>query len=192
MNYLNQIAVQGILNIKIDDEQKKYAEDQVNKTDFGSGLERAGTKRNQFVGILGETIICDLLEKVRPDGSNGYDLGIDFYSKNGTSFDVKTMRRTTMMRWDFDHNYYEAQFNHVAEYLIFNSYCTTTNLMQVCGYLNSKDLYNKCKKLKKGERVFRTDGKPFVAKDDLLMVPQENLEHFTILDNFKYKIEGIE
>ena len=67
-----------MFDIKVSEEQKNYAQDMVNKYNFGMRGYGDGNKKEQLTGIIGQTVLADLLGLPRPDGGSGFDNGFDF------------------------------------------------------------------------------------------------------------------
>ena len=91
-----------MFTVPINDEQRQYAWDLVSSTNFGQratrsdiGMDSNGNKGQQYTGILGQTVLADLLNLPRPVKTSEFDGGVDFIIR-GFCVDLKTMAR------DFD------------------------------------------------------------------------------------------
>ncbi len=60
-----------MFDIKPTQEQKKYATDLVNNYNFGNRGLGDGSKEMQYTGMLGQTILADLLKLPRPNRRRG-------------------------------------------------------------------------------------------------------------------------
>lgn len=164
-----------MLEIEVTEEIKKYAEEQVEQYNFGQRGVADGTKEQQIVGIIGQTVVQDLLGLAWPEGSNGFDNGVDLILNN-KKVDVKTMGRTVEMRDYFVHNFIALQLNYDVDILIFCSFNKRTNKLTICGFINKNDLHEKARFFKKGEERRRSDGSTFKLFTDLYEIPQSQLE----------------
>ncbi|MFA5130452.1 MAG: hypothetical protein WC477_06105 [Patescibacteria group bacterium] len=123
-----------MLKYRVTQEQTEFARNAVERFDFGKRGKGDGTKEQQFVGILGQTVIADLLKMNRPDGTSGFDNDIDFII-NGMSVDVKTMGRQVEVQDHYMHNLVAYQANYDVDYYIFLSFNKVTGIMSICGYI---------------------------------------------------------
>lgn len=93
-----------MFDVKVTEEQLRYAADMVERFNFGQRGRGDGNKREQLTGILGQTVFADLINAERPNGATGFDGGKDF-EINHKRVDIKTMTRSVPMRPDFVHNF---------------------------------------------------------------------------------------
>ena len=93
-----------MFDIKVSQEQLDYANEMVNKYNFGQRGYGDGTKREQLTGIIGQTVFADLIGQERPVGSTGFDGGKDFFI-NGRRVDIKTMTRKVPVKDFYVHNF---------------------------------------------------------------------------------------
>jgi hypothetical protein len=182
-----------IFNIPLIKRLKDYAKNQVDNYDFGIFADyRAGNKEKQYTGILAEAVICDFLGYPLPNGSEGYDGGVDFRNKNSAAFDVKSMRRMVDVKDHYKHNYYAAQLSHAAHYFIFTSHNLKTDYLQVCGYLPAKLILRKGIFYGAGLKHSKDDHTDFTNKYPMFEFIQKDIFQFSGPDLFKKEIERLE
>ncbi len=163
-----------MFDIHVTDEQYAYAVEMVDKYNFGQRGYGDGNKKEQLTGIIGQTVLADLLKLPRPDGSTGFDGGRDFII-NGKPVDIKTMSRTVPMRDYFVHNFVGYQKNYSVDYYIFASFNTKNHILTICGYLNKEDFFKKAKYFPIGSTRYRSDGTSFKTFAPLYELAQKDL-----------------
>ncbi|KGG81215.1 hypothetical protein Y919_01525 [Caloranaerobacter azorensis H53214] len=176
-----------MIDYKVTDEQIKYAKDLVHSCNFGQRGRGDGNREQQFVGILGQTVVADLLNLERPKGGEGFDGGYDI-EINNKKVDIKTMGRTVPMQEHYVHNFigYQAKYN--VDYLIFCSFNKTNNILTICGYISKSDLLEKAKFYEEGTIRTRDNGTSFRTKAPLYEICQKNLHS---IDCIKDILDGI-
>ncbi len=131
-----------MFDIEISFAQKEYAWDLVNKTDFGNRGTYDGDKKKQFVGILGEVVLADMLSVARPSGKGGFDGGIDFVIHN-IGFDLKTMGRSNPVKKHWTNNLVKSQYDgdkYENDGYIFASINKETSVMTVVGFIMKHEI----------------------------------------------------
>lgn len=154
--------------------QLEYANKLVHMYNFGNRGRGDGNTKEQLVGILGQTVLADLLNLERPQGS-GFDGGVDFIINN-KRIDVKTMTRTTDMRDYYVHNFIGYQEKYEVDYYIFASYNRLNAKITFCGYVDKEAFFERASFYKKGARRYRSDGSCFISKAPLYEIKQESLK----------------
>ena len=149
-----------MFDVTVTQEQIDYAERTVKTFNFGNRGYGDGNTREQFTGILGQTVVADLLGCERPTGGKGFDGGTD-YIINGKRVDIKTMTRSVPMRSYFVHNFVAYQKPYEVDYYIFASYNTKTSTLTVCGYIDKKQFFEKADFFPKGAERTRSNGTSF-------------------------------
>lgn len=177
-----------MFDINVSDEQYKYAFDMVNKYNFGQRGYGDGNKKEQLTGIIGQTVLSDLIKLPRPDGSTGFDGGQDFIINN-RSVDIKTMSRTVPMRDYFVHNFVGYQKNYKVDYYIFASFNTRNRVLTICGYVNKHDFFDRATFFPKGSLRYRADGTSFETFAPLYEIEQSKLDEVTDISDLISKIE---
>lgn len=176
-----------MIDIDVSEEQKSYAENTVRQYNFGRRGYGDGNRNEQLTGIIGQTVLADLLGQSRPDGASGFDSGVDFIINNRKT-DLKTMSRTVPVKAHYVHNFIGYQIDYDVDFYIFASYNKSNDVLSVCGFLSKKDFLEKAKFYKKGEMRFRDDGSGFPTKAPLYEIRQSDLNQVNTLQELT---EGI-
>lgn len=163
-----------MFDVIVTQEQLEYVQAMVDKYNFGQRGYGDGNKREQFTGIIGQTVLADLLGLPRPDGAEGFDGGKDFiiHSKR---VDIKTMTRSVPMREDFVHNFVGYQKNYDVDFYIFASYNTVNKHLTVCGYIDKHSFFERATFFEKGSIRKRSDGTTFKTFAPLYEIEQTML-----------------
>lgn len=177
-----------MFDVHVTEEQKQYAADMVKKYNFGQRGYGDGSKKEQLTGIIGQTVLADLLGLARPNGESGFDHGVDFVI-NGKKVDIKTMSRTVPMKDHYVHNFIGYQRNYTVDYYIFASYNTKTDVLSLCGYVTKAEFQARARFYNKGEMRYRDDGTGFPAKAPLYEIKQSDLNR---ADSLQTLISGIQ
>lgn len=163
-----------MIDYKTDEEQIKYAWDLVTAYNFGQRGRGDGNRNQQFVGILGQTIIADILQLERPKGETGFDGGYDLIINN-KKVDIKTMGRTVPVKEHYVHNFIGYQLKYEVDYLLFLSYNKRNNIMTICGYIPKDEFLIKANFYPRGAKRTRDDGTSFYSKAPLYEIGQNDL-----------------
>jgi hypothetical protein len=158
---------------KISQEQIDYTKELVSRVNFGNRGRFDGSKKNQFIGILGEVVLADILEKKRPDGEGGFDGGVDFIINN-MKFDLKTMARTVSSRPHFVNNLVASQAAYNNDGYIFASINTKTREFELLGIIGKDNL--KPFFIAKGTERKRDDGTILTVGADMYEIPNSELK----------------
>lgn len=135
---------------KITDEQRRYAYGLVTKTNFGKRkikegeLNTSGNIIQQYTGILGQVVLADLIDHPRPDGTGGYDGGVDFMIR-GYAVDLKTMARDYDVSPHYVNNIWESQCDDKGsktDVYAFASINKKTRIFTFCGLYPRYLVYN--------------------------------------------------
>ena len=171
-----------MIDIKVSDVISKYATEQVKRYNFGQRGIADGNQEEQKTGIIGQSIVQDLLGLPSPDGESGFDNGVDF-ELNNKKIDVKTMGRTVPMRDYFVHNFIGLQKEYDVDIYIFCSLNKTNNILTICGYIRKDELDEKANFYEKGTERIRSNGSTFNTKADLYEIPQSNLRKINLKED---------
>ena len=167
-----------MLNIKLREDLCKFAWDTVNKRNCGNrSIGANGNKEQQYTGILGETVIYDIVYDKLPEYNEAGTVDIVI---NGKKVDIKTMGRTVYMKPDYVHNFVGYQKDFPNDIYIFNSIVKKDRTIQICGWLPKDEFFLKCNFYKKGEDRFRTDGSSFKTKAPLYEIKNKELNEIYI------------
>ena len=178
---LEKCGVTTVFDVKVTEEQRRYAEDMVSRFNFGQRGRGDGNQREQFTGVLGQTVFADLLHADRPNGETGFDGGWDFVI-NSRRVDIKTMTRTVAMRPDFVHNFIGYQEAYPVDYYVFASYNIKKEILTLCGYVEKNELLQRAEFFPKGSLRTRSDGSTFRNFAPLYEIKQEHLHSPDTLD----------
>lgn len=175
-----------MFDVRPNEEEKLYAYQICFSTDLGHRGQFDGTKKNQLVGMLAQTVVADLFNTERPKGT-GYDGGVDLVI-NKHSVDVKAMQRSVPVQDDFVHNLVASQFKYDCEYYIFTSLNTKNGFLTVCGVASKQTIKTKAKLFEKGETRRRSDGTTFQIQADMYEIKQSDLIQVNSLYELKESI----
>ena len=125
-----------MFDVRITNEQRQYAWDLTGKTNFGKRGVADGDRTKQYVGMLGQTVMADLIGAPRPTGAGGFDHGVDFIL-NERFIDLKTMARQYPVDERWTNNLYASQVDNYddfhTELYVFSSINTVTKVMTFVG-----------------------------------------------------------
>ncbi|HQA59189.1 MAG TPA: hypothetical protein PK033_15115 [Acetivibrio sp.] len=163
-----------MFDVTVSQEQLNYAKKLVDEYNFGQRGYGDGNKREQLTGVIGQTVFADLIGEKRPDGSIGFDGGIDFFI-NDKKVDIKTMTRKVPVKDFYVHNFIGYQKNYEVDYYVFASYNTTNRVLTICGYIGKKEFFEKATYFPKGSKRTRSDGTFFTTFAPLYEIKQTDL-----------------
>ena len=173
-----------MINIKLTDDIRQYAYDQVNIKNFGQRSQGFnGSKEKQYTGVLGECVVHQALDRVWPtyaDGNLLEDLIINNYT-----VDVKTMARNVDMQDNYVLNFVGYQKDRPCDILLFNSINKKTRTAQICGWLPKEEFLKKADFFDKGSTRTRFDGTSFITKAPLYEIKQHKLNQLDSKNNLK-------
>ena len=163
-----------MLNLKLTDEVRNYANRQVSIKNFG--VRSAGFNGNriqQYTGIVGECMLHKAIGKDLPT----YDSGslIEDIIINNKKVDIKTMARTVDMRDFYVHNFVGYQKDRDNDVLLFISINKTNGNVQICGWLDKKKFLEQASFFDKGSERKRTDGTSFITQAPLYEIENNKL-----------------
>jgi len=176
-----------MFDIVVPDHIKKHCAQQIERYNFGKRGYADGTREQQFVGILGQSVIMELFGLGLINGATGFDSGTDF-TFNDTIIDVKTMTRTTEVRDYYVNNFMAVQLKYNTDIYIFCSYNTTISLLTVCGCISKSEFMKKASFFNKGADRFRSDGSSFKTFADLYEIGNNNLHTCNSIEDLKAQI----
>ena len=155
-------------------EQWAYASRLIAYYDFGQRGLGDGNEVEQLTGMIGQTVMADLLDVERPNGEKGFDEGVDF-TINNKRVDVKTMTRTTDVRDYYVHNFIGYQKNYDVDYYVFLSYNKKKRELTICGCIDKNSFFEKADHFPEGTRRTRSNGSYFYSKAPLYEIKQTEL-----------------
>jgi len=176
-----------MFDIKITPEQLNYSIDLNNRHNFGNRGKGDGTKSQQLIGLIGQTIVADLLNLNRPSANIGFDGGYDFLIK-GRKIDVKTMGRTVSVKQHYVHNFVGYQKLFDVDYYLFCSFNKALKVLSICGIKAKEEFEKKAKFYRKGQLRFRDDGTSFPSKAPLYEIRQFDLDPINSIEDLMKRI----
>ena len=159
---------------KVTSDQWAYASRLIAFYNFGQRGKGDGNEMEQLTGMIGQTVMADMLEVERPNGEDGFDDGVDFII-NDKLVDVKTMTRTTDVRDYYVHNFIGYQKDFVVDYYVFLSYNKNKRELTICGYIDKDTFFEKAQYYRKGAKRYRSNGSYFYSKTPLYEIKQTDL-----------------
>jgi hypothetical protein len=147
-----------------------------------------GTDENKITGMIGESVVSELLGYNWFDGSKGFDGGFDilFESKK---IDVKTMGRTTEVRSNYTNNFLKLQDHFNPDIYFFCSYNKVKKDLTICGWITKKDFQIKRKYFPKGSRRIRDNGQILNFNEDTFEIDIKDLNQINNIKEFKEKFK---
>ncbi len=142
-----------------------------------------GDHAKQRIGLIGELTVYKYLFNEYPDlnlRQDGFDGGHDI-KFNGLLIDVKTMGRKSYVRPNFVNNFYLLQSNHNSDTLVFCSFHTVDNVLEICGCLPKLALSAKGIYYATGTRRIRSDGSSFTFRQNNYEVENKDLDDIELL-----------
>jgi hypothetical protein len=136
-----------LLDIVATKEQIEYTRNLLKKVNFGNrgdGTKKYnnGNEEEQFVGILGQVIMCDYFGKPRPNGNqkDRGDNGVDFIIE-GIRIDVKTMGRRCSVKPYFSNNLHGEQTGpyYQNDVYLLCSLNKKINVLTICGWTTKEE-----------------------------------------------------
>ncbi len=179
-----------MFSIAISRELKEYCGDLIARYNFGNRGVADGNREEQYTGLLGQSIVCRLLEYPLPTGEGGFDDGVDI-EINGLRMDVKTMCRTTPVRKYYVNNFMALQKNYRTDVYLFCSLNKTSSVLTVCGWVTKAQLLDRAVFFAKGTKRRRSDKTWFRIKADLYEISNTQLNNVNSPDELKQAIKGI-
>jgi hypothetical protein len=163
------------MTIQIPDEVKQRCWSFLQHYNIGTRYKANGSKEQQYVGLVGEVMIKELLQ-IDSSLKDGYDGGFDLMYK-GFKIDVKTMGRTCDPKPHYVNNFIAMQEGFDCDLYIFNSINKKSNKLTICGYISKEELLTHSVLYKEGEKRYRTDGSYFKLKADTYEIENKHLKN---------------
>jgi hypothetical protein len=176
-----------MLKISVSENIINHCKGQVDKYNFGMRVSSNGTKDQQLVGIIGQSVIMSLFDLPFVDGNSGFDNGVDIEFCE-VKIDVKTMGRNTDVKRDYVNNFLRLQDYFDCDAYIFCSYHKTKKELTICGWIDKKSFNEKRKYYPKGTERKRFDGTSFVIIGDNFEILNSDLYDVESLDDLKNQL----
>lgn len=141
-----------------------------------------GTYDQQKKGFISELVTHHyLLGKYKKLQTN-FDDGIDLVYK-GFNIDVKTSTRLSFIRPNYSALYMARAMAYKTDIVIFNNYNTTEDIVEICGWIFSKDIERYARRIEENS-VRKLDGnKTMISKFDNYDLNYSLLNSIEILEN---------
>jgi hypothetical protein len=152
-------------------------------TNFGQRGKADGNKVEQYIGIIGQSVIMDLLGMPLIESKEGFDGGIDFTYNNKT-YDIKTMGRETYPQDHYVNNLIAMQSDYNVDRYIFASINKLTIELTICGWIDKQGFKDKAIFYPEGATRTRSDGTTFTTKAGLYEIKNSDLIRSNSLDKF--------
>jgi len=166
----------------------QYARNLVENKNFGKRHTANGSKEQQFTGMLGECVICDLFKKKLPSIiQDDYDGGVDF-NLFDKKVDVKTMGRTTDPKDFYVNNFNKFQDGFSPDLYLFCSYNKKDNKLTICGWIGKEDFEKKRILYEKGAVRKRNDGTEFACTHDNYEIKNSDLNQVSSFEELHNQI----
>lgn len=179
-----------MISYKLKSDVIEHARWLVNNTNYGQRGNADGSKAQQFIGMVGQCSVMDMLSIELPTLSYEHDGGVDIKIGNVT-IDVKTMGRTCDPKPYFVNNLIGLQKHFDVDAYIFCSINTISKMMSVCGWISKQDYFDKANLHLKGATRTRSDNTTFVTKADLYELPNSKLNQPTNVLDLYYEIRSL-
>jgi hypothetical protein len=178
-----------MIYIKLTELLESYCKDQVEKFNFGNRFTANGNKEQQLTGIIGQYVVMQLFGLDLPDGSEGFDNGVDFVFDTKT-IDVKTMGRNTDVRPSYTNNFIKLQDYFKTEIYIFCSYNKLKKEVTICGWIDKNTFISKRDFYEKGSKRLRFDGSEFIVFTDFFEIDNEHLNDVNSIEELKTQLSN--
>lgn len=159
--------------IPINNETKSYVWSFVKENNVGNRGKADGSKLEQYVGLLGETVVKKYLG-IDTKFSNGFDGGFDLKHK-GMKVDVKTMGRMVNPKPYYVNNFIAYQSDFKCDAYVFCSINKKTSELTLCGWVTKKELLERAELYEEGTVRTRTDGTTFILKAPTYEIQNDKL-----------------
>lgn len=178
-----------MITYKVPELLESYCIDQVEKFNFGKRFTANGNKEQQLTGIIGQSIVMLLFDLDLPDGSLGFDNGVDLIYDNKT-IDVKTMGRNTDVKPSYTNNFLKLQDYFKTEIYIFCSYNKLKKEVTICGWIDKESFILKRNFYEKGSKRIRFDGTELIIFTDLYEIDNIHLNDVNSIEELKTQISN--
>jgi hypothetical protein len=176
-----------LIKTKVPNEIIEHCKKQITLFNFGQRDRGNGNKEQQLTGIISESVIRKSFGLDLIDGANGFDGGWDILF-NGIKIDVKTMGRTTEVKYKYTNNFIKLQENHIADVYIFCSYNKISKELTMCGWIDKKTFQQKRKFYPKGSIRERFDKTTFEVIEDLYEIDNNELNDIQSFGDLKKQL----
>lgn len=173
-----------MFTVKVKDEIIGHCNEQLKQYNFGMRGKADGTPEQQWVGIVGQTVVLDLFGRPWVNGGMGFDGGVDMEFEH-LSIDIKTMGRTTRVKPWYVNNFIGLQKDYPAQSYLFTSFNKKSFQLTITGWLPKEVLFKRATFFEKGMVRIRSDGSSFCTFADLYEIENKQLYQIRSLDDLK-------
>ncbi len=176
------------LKIKIKPEIISHCKKQIDKYNFGKRSKDNGNRNQQYIGIVGQSVIMDFFGLGYINGKSGFDGGVDLEYK-GKKYDVKTMTRTVDVKDSYTNNFLKTQEDYDVDGYIFCSINTKKKELTVAGWIKKEDL-NRIKRLKPKGTICKNGigAKEFPLRFDMYEIDNKHLNFVNSIIDMKMQM----
>jgi hypothetical protein len=160
-----------------------YCKELLKTNNFGLRGVADGNYLEQLRGIIGQSVILDLLDMPALEPT-GFDGGIDIIH-NGKSYDIKSMGRNSAPKSYFVNNLIGHQKDYIVDRYMFLSLNRNDLMLTICGWIDKKDFFDKANFYPEGTKRTRSDGTFFNTKADLYELENSKLNQINNLQELK-------
>lgn len=160
-----------------------YCKELLKTNNFGLRGVADGNYLEQLRGIIGQSVILDLLDMPALEPT-GFDGGIDIIH-NGKSYDIKSMGRNGAPKSYFVNNLIGHQKDYKVDRYMFLSLNRNDLMLTICGWIDKKDFFDKASFYPEGTKRNRSDGTFFNTKADLYELENSKLNQINSLQELK-------
>ena len=176
------------LKIKIKPDIIDHCKKQIDKQNFGKRSKDNGNRNQQYIGIVGQSVIMDFFGLGYINGKSGFDGGVDLEYK-GKKYDVKTMTRTVDVKDSYTNNFLKTQEDYDVDGYIFCSINTKKKELTVAGWIKKEDL-NRIKRLKPKGTICKNGigAKEFPLRFDMYEIDNKHLNFVNSIIDMKMQM----
>ena len=176
------------LKVKIKPEIISHCKNQIANHNFAKASKDNGNRKQQYIGIVAQSVIMDFFGLGYIDGSLGYDGGVDFTYK-GKTYDVKAMTRNVDVKDHYVNNFFKVQENYDVDGYIFCSINTKKKELTVAGWIKKEDL-NRIKRLKPKGTICKNGigAKEFPLRFDMYEIDNKHLYFVNSIIDLKMQL----
>lgn len=160
-----------------------YCKELLKTTNFGQRGVDDGNYLEQLRGIIGQSVILDLLD-LPPLEPAGFDGGVDMIW-NQKRYDIKSMGRNCAPKPYFVNNLIGHQKDYTVDRYMFLSLNRNDLMLTICGWIDKKDFFNTASFYPKNTKRTRSDGTFFNTKADLYELENSKLNQINNLQELK-------
>ena len=161
----------------------------IQKNNLGKRGKFDGNQKQQFYGLLTQTVISQKLGQPILSVVSGFDNGIDIFLNNYT-IDVKTSLRnvTITEKNNYPANLLDSQYRgkqYKNNFYIFCSYNVKENIIQILGILKKEDVEKLGKYFSPNDKSYNRTGKPIDVKEPRWEIPISSLIPVNSIEDIK-------